>query len=455
MQTKLFAALNESGKVRFVDEVDRGAACGCFCPVCASPLIAKQGTLKEWHFAHEASQERVECEVGALNMLRRFTAEMLHRNPLPTLPLYTQEVTAKSPLCWNIRATESASWPAGIEPEGLKWELGGTQSKPFLSGMLTTGVPFDAFIIIKDQRPSSPPPSDQGIAHLIFWIVTPTHADLIKRVNLEQHINHHGRWMWESHPEYCGHIAAAREKAHQKVEAEYSAKLARVARLDEAQKKAREAREARLLAQNKAREVSEARKASRLEDWKKRLAKAHDSFFHAHERGQVEFVKSEFQGEGVERADYDDSDYIGDSHAALHRSVLARQAIEQTESNRQQADWATQKPKKDANVKSAPWAPQRKPHSSFILYKLKHSQGTWVIYTRIDESIWMVPLPEFDGWDESMPPSLGTTETGTVAYRLHNLASAMMYLAPISEQVKNTSSIDEIERWAGLSQFGR
>ncbi len=74
-----------------------------------------------------------------------------------------------------------------------------------------------------------------------------------------------------------------------------------------------------------------------------------------------------------------------------------------------------------------------------------------MIYTQLDESIWLVPLPEFDGWDESMPPSLGTTETGTVAYRLHNLPSAMVYLAPISEQVKTTSSIDEIEQWAGLS----
>lgn len=359
--------MDESGAVRFVGEVDRGAACGCFCPVCASPLIARQGRLKEWHFAHEASQERVECEVGALNMIRRVTAEVLHRNPLPTLPLYAQEVSAGSPSHLHTKITEIASWAAEIEPAGLKWETGGTQSKPFLSGMLTTGVPFDAFIIVNDQRPSHPPPSDQGIAHLIYWIVTPTQADLLQRINLEQHISHHGRWMWQSHPEYRGRIAAARHKALQKAEEEKRAMHDKLARMRE-----------------------------------------------------------EFQ----------------------RRERLASQAREQAE-----AEWHAHKSMKDAKVpdKSAPWAPQRKPRSSFVFYKLKHGQGTWVIYTRLDESIWLVPLPEFDGWDESMPPSLGTTETGTVAYRLHNLPSAMMYLAPISEQVKTTSSIDEIEQWAGLS----
>jgi len=35
-----------------VSNVPRGAACNCICPSCKAPLIAKQGKLKEWHFAH-------------------------------------------------------------------------------------------------------------------------------------------------------------------------------------------------------------------------------------------------------------------------------------------------------------------------------------------------------------------------------------------------------------------
>ncbi|MDP3253094.1 MAG: competence protein CoiA family protein [Hydrogenophaga sp.] len=216
MQTKLFAALDGSGAVRFVSEVNRGAACGCVCPVCTSPLIARQGQLKEWHFAHEASQERVECEVGALNMLRRVAAEMLQRNPLPTLPPYTQNVTGKSQ---SKLVTKVASWATQIEPEGLKWETSGMQSRPFLSGKLTTGAPFDAFILVNDQRPNLPPPTDQETAHLIYWIVTPVQADLLKRVYLEQHIGRTARWVWKSHPEYQGLVAAARIKAQQEAEA--------------------------------------------------------------------------------------------------------------------------------------------------------------------------------------------------------------------------------------------
>ena len=41
--SQLFAALDAQGQIRFVGDVARGAACGCFCPVCASPLIAKLG----------------------------------------------------------------------------------------------------------------------------------------------------------------------------------------------------------------------------------------------------------------------------------------------------------------------------------------------------------------------------------------------------------------------------
>ena len=87
--SQLFAALNVQGEIRFVGDVDRGAACGCFCPDCSSPLVAKQGSANEWHFAHEGGQERPECLVGAQNLLRRFCMEHLQHRALSqslTLP---------------------------------------------------------------------------------------------------------------------------------------------------------------------------------------------------------------------------------------------------------------------------------------------------------------------------------------------------------------------------------
>lgn len=35
-----------------VADVPRGKACGCVCPSCGLPLVARQGRDREWHFAH-------------------------------------------------------------------------------------------------------------------------------------------------------------------------------------------------------------------------------------------------------------------------------------------------------------------------------------------------------------------------------------------------------------------
>lgn len=48
-----------------VSEVPKGKNCNCICPSCEMPLQAKQGQIKEWHFAHHSfSYKKVkeECE---------------------------------------------------------------------------------------------------------------------------------------------------------------------------------------------------------------------------------------------------------------------------------------------------------------------------------------------------------------------------------------------------------
>jgi hypothetical protein len=95
---RLFAGLGRDGAMRFIGEVERGAACGCSCPECGSPLVAKQGNEKDWHFAHEGGQERPECEAGAINMLRRLAVEYLRGQPTLELPPFRERVTVRSPL---------------------------------------------------------------------------------------------------------------------------------------------------------------------------------------------------------------------------------------------------------------------------------------------------------------------------------------------------------------------
>lgn len=63
-----------------VQDVPRGLSSGCVCPSCGLPLVAKQGTVKQWHFAHHASRSVIDneqyCEysfyVSVAHMVRQF-----------------------------------------------------------------------------------------------------------------------------------------------------------------------------------------------------------------------------------------------------------------------------------------------------------------------------------------------------------------------------------------------
>lgn len=58
--------VDSSGRVRHVDDVPQGKACGLICAGCDAPLVARKGTVKRHHFAHlapAAACETVERDV--------------------------------------------------------------------------------------------------------------------------------------------------------------------------------------------------------------------------------------------------------------------------------------------------------------------------------------------------------------------------------------------------------
>lgn len=61
-----FGLDTKSGQLVDVGNVKRGNACGCICPSCKTPLVARHGNKKEWHFAHRSqkvhNETRKECE---------------------------------------------------------------------------------------------------------------------------------------------------------------------------------------------------------------------------------------------------------------------------------------------------------------------------------------------------------------------------------------------------------
>lgn len=83
MQCNLTFALTADGRTVHISEVERGAACGCVCPGCSRPLIARKGTEVGHHFAHADGEE---CKHGYRNSLYcalRRAAEELGKIRLP------------------------------------------------------------------------------------------------------------------------------------------------------------------------------------------------------------------------------------------------------------------------------------------------------------------------------------------------------------------------------------
>ncbi|MDE2759370.1 MAG: competence protein CoiA family protein [Paracoccaceae bacterium] len=49
----------KDGRCIGINEVERGLRCGCICKACGHPLIARQGKIRDWHFAHA---DRSDCK---------------------------------------------------------------------------------------------------------------------------------------------------------------------------------------------------------------------------------------------------------------------------------------------------------------------------------------------------------------------------------------------------------
>jgi competence protein CoiA len=76
-------ALDKNGQMRSVDEVARGLACDCTCPHCGEPVIARQGDIREWHFAHASGTE---CDQAAESALHFAAKQLLLETGGITLP---------------------------------------------------------------------------------------------------------------------------------------------------------------------------------------------------------------------------------------------------------------------------------------------------------------------------------------------------------------------------------
>lgn len=75
------------GNVVHISEVERGEACGCYCPVCQESLISRKGEVKQHHFAHKpdsnCSGETVLHQLGKLFLSERISTALSIGDPIP------------------------------------------------------------------------------------------------------------------------------------------------------------------------------------------------------------------------------------------------------------------------------------------------------------------------------------------------------------------------------------
>lgn len=76
----------------YVDDVENGLNCGCVCPTCKRDLIAKQGDIREHHFAHRYDKESC-LHIQETYFLR--AKEILEQSRQIFLPAY-DEFAAKN-----------------------------------------------------------------------------------------------------------------------------------------------------------------------------------------------------------------------------------------------------------------------------------------------------------------------------------------------------------------------
>ncbi len=216
--TKLFAAPGPDGAMRFIGEVARGTACGCFCPECGSALVAKKGVEKEWHFAHVSGQERPECEAGAVNMLRRLAMEYLHKQQPLQLPVYKTVVTLKSPL---RVLSEEVTWR--VQPIGrVEWMVHAARGSPVGKVSTEGGGTLEIFIGIGSHATRGYSATSGVEAAVLYSSPLPEANTLRTRVDAERYLSTHGRlsWLYHAPRDDVAHAATARLREQAKADEE-------------------------------------------------------------------------------------------------------------------------------------------------------------------------------------------------------------------------------------------
>jgi hypothetical protein len=92
-----FGRRQDDGVLVSVEDVPRGQDCGCVCPSCNLPLVARMGDVNVWHFAHRARNAGTDvaapCEYSFFVSVRLMAQQIIAAHPVLALPAYRDSFT--------------------------------------------------------------------------------------------------------------------------------------------------------------------------------------------------------------------------------------------------------------------------------------------------------------------------------------------------------------------------
>lgn len=207
----IFAGMDDTGAIRFLNEVPSGLACGCFCMVCGSALIARKGEINEWHFSHVSGQQHPECLVGARNLVRRYVEDFLTELPIHPSPddfrTWATTEHERVPAIWNSKIHGINGWRDRPGP-----------NTPAATVLLDRGYEADLYVVVGDEShcPASVVP-ERGA--LVATVAMPEALYLRSHPQLMAHLERSITYEWRALPDIYGVLASAQRQAEQAAKA--------------------------------------------------------------------------------------------------------------------------------------------------------------------------------------------------------------------------------------------
>ncbi len=88
---KMTRAVDVNDKIIDIATAENGKSCKCFCIVCKTPLIARQGQERSWSFAHDFSNGEIDCKWSGETELHLRVKEYLAKQRMINVPIGINE----------------------------------------------------------------------------------------------------------------------------------------------------------------------------------------------------------------------------------------------------------------------------------------------------------------------------------------------------------------------------